>query len=283
MADEIILRNYGGYDKKNFANIIRKLFDDNDNEQEKISLATSYYFTHDTFIDKLINQKTKFCMLSLNIQSINAKFNKLLLLIEELREYNFESGAICLQETWLEEGADLTQFHILNYTCIAQGKSSSQHGGLMTYIHNDCNYEKYTSPDHSNTWEDLVIRILNKNNNKDIYLCNIYRPPKGNITNEILATFIEEITTLLSDVKRSRSVINVLGDFNIDLLQINDKVIIKQYFENMMTLSMYPKITLPTRITDASATLIDNIFCNPNNDKNETAGILLSDLSDHFP
>ena len=85
MADEIILRNYGGYDKKNFASIIRKLFDDNDNEQNKISLATSYYFNHDTFIDKLINQKTKFCMLSLNIQSINAKFNKLLLLIEELR------------------------------------------------------------------------------------------------------------------------------------------------------------------------------------------------------
>ena len=283
MADEIILRNYGGYDKKNFASIIRKLFDDNDNEQDKISLATSYYFTHDTFIDKLINQKTKFCMLSLNIQSINAKFNKLLLLIEELREYNFEFGAICLQETWLEEGADLTQFHIPNYTCIAKGKSSSQHGGLMTYIHNDYNYEKYTSPDHSNTWEDLVIRILNKNNNKDIYLCNIYRPPKGNITNEILATFTEEITTLLSDLKRSRSIINVLGDFNIDLLQINDKVIIKQYFENMMTLSMYPKITLPTRITDASATLIDNIFCNSNNDKNETAGILLSDLSDHFP
>ena len=200
MADEIILRNYGGYDKKNFASIIRKLFDDNDNEQDKISLATSYYFTHDTFIDKLINQKTKFCMLSLNIQSINAKFNKLLLLIEELREYNFEFGAICLQETWLEEGADLTQFHIPNYTCIAQGKSSSQHGGLMTYIHNDYNYEKYTSPDHSNTWEDLVVRILNKNNNKDIYLCNIYRPPKGNITNEILATFTEEITTLLSDL-----------------------------------------------------------------------------------
>ena len=74
-------------------------------------------------------------------------------------------------------------------------------------------------------------------------MCNIYRPPKGNITNEILAIFTEEITTLLSDLKRSRSVINVLGDFNIDLLQINDKVIIKQYFENMMTLSMYPKIT----------------------------------------
>ena len=106
----------------------------------------------------------------------------------------------------------------------------------------------------------MVIRILNKNNNKDIYLCNIYRPTKGNITNEILATFIEEITTLLLDLKRSRSVIIVLGDFNIDLLQINDKVIIKQYFENIITLSMYPKITLPTRITDASATLIDNIF-----------------------
>ena len=46
---------------------------------------------------------------------------------------------------------------------------------------------------------------------------------------------------------------------------------------------MYTKIMLPTRTTDASAMLIDNIFSNSNNDTNDTAGILLSDLSDHFP
>jgi hypothetical protein len=54
----------------------------------------------------------------------------------------------------------------------------------------------------------------------------------------------------------------MLGDFNIDLLKINENPAVKEYFENLITLGMYPEITLPTRITDTSATLIDNIFSN---------------------
>ena len=49
----------------------------------------------------------------------------------------------------------------------------------------------------------------------------------------------------------------------------------------MVSYSLMPLITKPTRITENSSTLIDNIFSNfqpfPN------AGIIISDLSDHFP
>ena len=37
-------------------------------------------------------------------------------------------------------------------------------------MYNDYKYENYISPDPSNTREDLVIRILNKNNNEYIYI-----------------------------------------------------------------------------------------------------------------
>ena len=45
--------------------------------------------------------------------------------------------------------------------------------------------------------------------------------------------------------------------------------------------SFYPTINEPTRITESSATLIDNILTNDLH--NHTAGVLISDISDHLP
>jgi hypothetical protein len=44
----------------------------------------------------------------------------------------------------------------------------------------------------------------------------------------------------------------------------------------------FPIITLPTRITSHTATLIDNIFTN-HPDNYSFSGLLLSDISDHLP
>ena len=52
------------------------------------------------------------------------------------------------------------------------------------------------------------------------------------------------------------------------------------YFEELVTNVFFPKITLPTRISERSSSLIDNIFTNDSEEK-ETAGILLNHLSDH--
>ena len=47
-------------------------------------------------------------------------------------------------------------------------------------------------------------------------------------------------------------------------------------------MGLYPLIDKPTRITDFSATLIDNIFTNELH-HNITSGILFNDISDHLP
>ena len=57
----------------------------------------------------------------------------------------------------------------------------------------------------------------------------------------------------------------VSGDFNIDLLKIENDDSIKDFY-NSLTLNLFvPHITLPTRITSHSQTLIDNIFSNDHN------------------
>ena len=50
----------------------------------------------------------------------------------------------------------------------------------------------------------------------------------------------------------------------------------------MYSLGLYPLIDKPTRITDTSATLIDNIFTNELH-HNLISGILFNDISDNMP
>lgn len=51
-----------------------------------------------------------------------------------------------------------------------------------------------------------------------------------------------------------------MGDFNIDLLQSETCDIANKFSEQLFTSCFYPIITKPTRITEHTATPIDNIF-----------------------
>ena len=52
------------------------------------------------------------------------------------------------------------------------------------------------------------------------------------------------------------------------------------FYENVISCSFAPKITLPTRICDTTSTLFDNVYTNVL-DKNHTSGILIRLISDH--
>ncbi len=60
------------------------------------------------------------------------------------------------------------------------------------------------------------------------------------------------------NLKKKNSEIIFTGDFNIDLLKINDKHVISEYFDMLTSHSFYPKITVPTRMTNNNGTLIEN-------------------------
>ena len=70
------------------------------------------------------------------------------------------------------------------------------------------------------------------------------------------------------------------GDFNIDLLnkECNNST---SFLNTMYSLSLLPIISKPTRITDNSASVIDNFFINE--PCNFESGIIIYDISDHFP
>ena len=73
-----------------------------------------------------------------------------------------------------------------------------------------------------------------------------------------------------------------MGDFNINLLNFQDCQITEEFINTVISYGFLPHILQPTRITDHTATLIDNIFFNFN-EFVATSGNLVCDLTDHLP
>jgi hypothetical protein len=83
----------------------------NDEEEPEVFHPSSYHNV-DEFIDLLKSKQNVFTVISLNIQSLNAKLDQLRLYVEMFKINACNVSAICLQETWLDDTSDLSYFEI---------------------------------------------------------------------------------------------------------------------------------------------------------------------------
>ena len=72
-----------------------------------------------------------------------------------------------------------------------------------------------------------------------------------------------------------------MGDFNIDLLQYESNSHTNDFINSVISHSFLPYIHQPTRVTDHSATVIDNIFSNIT-DFDTLSGNITSIVANHF-
>ena len=253
-----------------------------DEENEAVLIEHSKYFDDLGFKNVLRSQNSKMCILSLNCESINAKFDKLEMFIDYVNDQS-PISVICIQESWAHNEMDMNYFSIPNYTMVNQNRRLSTHGGLITYIHNDFAYQELNnelpSTLTSTLFESLFIEVWRKNCDKQKYsIGNVYRLPR--YLSDDLASFTREFTDLLNIVRTRSKFVYVCGDYNIDLLKINSNNDYCLFYENVLSSSFAPKITLPTRICDTTSTLIDNVYTNVI-EKEHTCGILVRPISDH--
>ena len=251
-------------------------------------LQQSPYYDNDSFIQLMANKKGKITLLSLNCQSLNAKIDQLRIFLECLIYVSCSIDIICLQESWLHETADVSHLQLEGYTLISRGKSCSAHGGVVIYLSKKFTFHILPFQSNSNSWDGLFIEVKSKNskspeNDKKIVVGNIYRPPRNLTANYTI--FNDELNEILTQLQRTRHEVLITGDFNIDLLKLNEKSFIHDYFEIIMSNGFVPRITLPTRFGEGNSnTLIDNIFVKLSDRLSETtAGILLHHISDHQP
>ena len=130
------------------------------------------YFDDLGFKNVLRSQNSKMCILSLNCQSINAKFDKLKMFIDYVNDQS-PISVVCIQESWAHNEIDMNYFSIPNYTMVNKNRRLSTHGGLITYIHNDFAYRELNnelpSTLTSTLFESLFIEVWRKNCDKQKY------------------------------------------------------------------------------------------------------------------
>ena len=74
----------------------------------------------------------------------------------------------------------------------------------------------------------------------------------------------------------------IMGDFNADLIKTGTNGLTAEFLGTFTSGGYYPLVSLPTRLTDQTSTLIDNIFTN-NLGVQMEAGLVKVKVSDHLP
>jgi len=211
-------------------------------------------------------------VVSLNIRSLSKHYMDL----RELLQAKIKPDIIALQEIWAASG----KFHIPGFNLElnrrnCKNSTKKRGGGTAIYIRDDISYTTITdlNLEEIDCIESIAILI------KNTAIINIYRPPNGEL--DSFNSKLEQITTDISR-KYMRKNILITGDMNIDLLKHNH-LGSNNYIDILHCKGYASYNSLPTRIMNDSATLIDHIFMltrDANIDHEH--GVYTVDISDHF-
>ena len=270
------------YDLNNIVQLFRK------DEDQHATFSSSQYYEVDKLIDLLKDHKHNFTTLTLNIEELNTKYNELLAFVKLLDAENIHISAILLQETMLSdsdcEENNIKIFDIPNYNLIPMGRKCGRKGGLAIYLHNDYEAKRKNLYKQSEHWEGMFIDVTSDYLPKKIILGNVYRPPRDNYSDVSIDRFLEPMTQILKKIHKEKCAAQIGGDYNINLLRLNEREKFQQYFDYFVTQDLFPQITLPTRFSKNNATLIDQLFCRFSKYESHCAsGIILRKISDHLP
>ena len=101
----------------------------------------------------------------------------------------------------------------------------------------------------------LFVKIQRKSKNSKKYIIgNIYRLPNEFVSD--ITIFNEDFAETLDILHTKITPTYLCGDFNIDLLKMHQKPNYCTFYDNLISSGYLPLISLPTRLTDHSDTII---------------------------
>ena len=217
-----------------------------------------YYTTHDfrnnNDIAECASNSKGFSTLHFNIRSLSANYDCFYHMLSEL---NLSFSIIGISETKIIKDREaLSNVNIIGYDLVSEPTLSNA-GGVAFYIKNNYNYTIRSELTIATLdFEALWIEIL-ANGQPNLVCGVIYRHPHSNLQN-----FMNYINSTLDKIQQEKKLCLFMGDFNIDLLKIDSHSDSEIFLNDLASSFFQPHILQPTRITDHSATLIDNIFFN---------------------
>ena len=247
-----------------------------DRYDEAIANSLTKYITNHQFKDFMCNNninKDTFSLFHLNIRSINKHFDDFQFLLDNSSQCL--PSIIGLTETWLTTDPN-PPFALHEHDFIFSSRKEKLGGGVGLYVSKNYSYNVCNDITiMNNILESLFIEILLPGR-KNVIIGVVYRPPSSNTLD-----FLSSLTDILNNSVMINKDCFIMGDFNINLLKYDTDNLCHDFLEIFLSNSFFPLISKPTRVTNNSATLIDNIFSNviPHPD----SYIILSDISDHYP
>ena len=237
----------------------------------------NYYSVHDfhsSFDIKCSAKDKSFSALNCNIRSLAANHDNLMHMLSEL---DFSFSVIGLSETKLKADQEcFTDINIPGYDFISE-PSLSNAGGVAFYIRDYLTYSILAELSTSNKdFEALWIEI-NFIGQPNLICGIVYRHPNANLEN-----VLNYIDSTIEKIHQQNKLSLLMGDFNLDLLKIGTHPASDNFLNSLGSFCFQPQILQPTRITDHSSTLIDNIFFN-SIEHFTISGNLVYDLTDHLP
>ena len=167
------------------------------------------------------------------------------------------------------------------YLIIANNIIKHKGGGVEILTRDGITFRKH--PDLNLMCEqeaESVYAEIQAKNGKTFVLGSLYQAPN---TGEIkLIHHIEETVNKINSEKGRKEVILAM-DQNTDLLKSESHSATGRFLDAILSLKLWLVITRPTRITQKSATLIENMYIRTNLQHSFDSLILIDDISDHLP
>ena len=242
------------------------------------------YYIEDTFntVHKDVPHNS-FSMIHSNVRSAPKNLSQFQLYLESL-DVHFTVIGLC--ETWFDD-TKAEIYNISGYSAVHNCRAVRRGGGVSIFVTDGLNFKKRNdlclSTDHC---ECIFLEFAKSdvNYDKNVIVGVVYRPTDGSIT-----VFNESLQNILTSMVNENKYCYVMGDFNINLLNVDKNIQVSEFMEIMTSMSYFPLICKPTRISTSkksgkiTKTLIDNIFTNYINCDSSSHGIFCTDISDHFP
>jgi len=271
-------------------NVLNDLDTNDQNSTTNKLLNKCMYYTPDsiknmnTYNNKSdIHTSEKFSLFSLNCQSLKAHWDAFKNLLCQFGNSGLNPDIIGITEVF--KTPPNINLHIEGYKPLitnTRPNENDNRGGVGMYIKD--NIISTLRPDLSifipHVIETLFVEINCPITNKQTIIGSIYRPNSPPLAN--INVFLENLYSIIELIEKENKSCFLMGDFNIDMLKINTHYTTKLFVDTMFAYGLTPHITKPTRITEHSATLIDNIFSNNITNENSESGIIVTDVADHF-
>jgi len=218
-----------------------------------------------------INEKhllKNFLILHQNICGILRKTDEFLIPLPEI-----SLQALCLSEHHL--GIDeINKINFSPYTPRAQYcRQYYNKGGVAIFVNNNIQSNIIDLEQFSKEQDLEVCALRISLLQKSLIIICIYRSPTGNFK-----YFINQLEAIINKIYKAETYIIVCEDFNINHLETNNRH--NQLQSLLASFNLFGTVTFPTRITNNTSTLIDNIYINISS-CNYKVSPLSNGLSDH--